>query len=78
MVFLDKEDRHRAADGTYADAPIHVALVFEGLSADERAEFLEILNYNEKEPDKSTATVQCEWNYSASRDKWTFRRWGSD
>jgi len=78
VVYLDREDRHRAKDGTYSDDPIHVSITFEGLSAENRAEFLEILNYNEKEPDKSTATIQCEWIYSKTRDRWTFRRWGSD
>src|SRR5215510_13691641 len=63
-VLLDKDDRHRKADGTYVDAPIQVTLQFEGLSLDDRAEFLDILNYNEAEPEKSTATIQCEWSYS--------------
>jgi len=77
-VFLDKEDRHRNRDGTYVDAPIHVGLQFESLSSDERAEFLDILNYNADEPDKSTASIHCEWRYSEAREKWTFKRWGGD
>jgi putative ATP-dependent endonuclease of the OLD family len=77
-VFLAKEDRHRTADGVYVDAPIHVTLQFEKLSFDERVEFLDILNYNEADPDGSTAAIHCEWSYSEQRDKWTFRRWGGD
>jgi putative ATP-dependent endonuclease of OLD family len=78
LVLVDKEDRHRRADGTYVDKPIHVVLQFEGLSEDERADFLEILNYDEDAPDRSTATLHSEWTYSEKRDKWTFRRWGGD
>ena len=77
-VFLDKEDRRRKADGNFADAPIHVELRFESLSADDSVEFLEILNFNEIDKDKSTATIHCEWSYSETRDKWTLRRWGGE
>jgi len=59
-VLLDKEDRHRKPDGTYLDAPIHVELRFEGLSSDDSVEFLEILNFDEADKDKSTATIHCE------------------
>src|SRR4029077_20936765 len=48
-VLLDKDDRHRSMDGTFVDAPILVMMQFEGLSLDDRAEFLDILNYNEAE-----------------------------
>lgn len=77
-VLLDKEDRHRKADGTYVDAPVHVELRFEGLSSDDCVEFLEILNFNEDDMVKSTATIHCEWTYSEARDKWTIRRWGGE
>jgi putative ATP-dependent endonuclease of OLD family len=77
-VLLDREDRRRKLDGTFVDEPIHVTLQFENLSFDERAEFLDILNYNESAPEQSTATIHCEWSYSEARDKWTFRRWGGD
>jgi putative ATP-dependent endonuclease of OLD family len=77
-VLLDREDRRRKPDGTFVDEPIHVTLQFERLSFDERAEFLDILNYNETAPEQSTATTHCEWSYSETRDKWTFRRWGGD
>jgi putative ATP-dependent endonuclease of OLD family len=77
-VLLDKDDRHRKADGSYVDAPIQVMMQFEGMSLDDRAEFLDILNYNEAEPEKSTATIHSEWSYSQARDKWTLRRWGGD
>ena len=77
-VLLDKEDRHRSPDGTYVDAPVHVELRFEALSADDKAEFLEILNFDESDANKSTATIHCEWTYSEARNKWTFRRWGGD
>jgi putative ATP-dependent endonuclease of the OLD family len=78
LVLIDREDRHRRSDGSYVDQPIHVMLQFEGLSEGERAEFLEILNYDEATPAKSTATIHSEWKYSETRDKWTFKRWGGD
>jgi putative ATP-dependent endonuclease of the OLD family len=78
LILIDQEDRHRRVDGTYVDAPVRVSLQFEDLNADERADFLEILNYNESEPEKSTATIHCEWVYSDIRKKWSFRRWGGD
>jgi hypothetical protein len=77
-VLLEREDRRRKPDGTFVDEPIHVTLKFEKISFDERAEFLDILNYNEPAPEQSTATIHCEWSYSEARDKWTFRRWGGD
>ncbi|WP_291984998.1 AAA family ATPase [Luteitalea sp.] len=77
-VLLDKEDRHRNPDGTYVDAPVHVELRFEALSADDKVEFLEILNFDEVDPSKSSATIHCEWTYSEARNKWTFRRWGGE
>lgn len=77
-VYLSKEDRHRTSDGCYVDKPVRVALVFEQLSHDEQAEFLEALNYNVINPAASTATIQYEWVFSTLRDRWTFRRWGSD
>src|SRR3954467_9411956 len=46
-VLLDREDRRRKLDGTFVEEPIHVTLEFANLSFDERAEFLDILNYNE-------------------------------
>lgn len=78
LVLIDHEDRHRRPDGTYVDAPVRVSLHFEGLNEDERADFLEILNYDESQPDKSSATIHCEWVYSEARKKWSFRRWGGD
>ena len=77
-VFLDKDDRHRKPDGVYVDAPIQVTLRFDTLSFDDRVEFLDILNYDEAAPDMSTATIHCEWSYSETRERWTFRRWGGD
>jgi len=78
LVYLSKEDRHRAANGMYLDAAVRIALTFENLSIDEQADFLDALNYNESNPTASTATIQCEWVFSTLRDRWTFRRWGSD
>lgn len=77
-VYLSKEDRHRDSTGAYVDAPIRIKLVFENLSQDEQAEFLDALNYNTGDPAGSTATIQYEWAYSPTRDRWAFRRWGSD
>lgn len=77
-VYLSKEDRHRTSTGSYVDRSVRIALVFADLSNDEHAEFLEALNYNEIDPAASTATIQFEWVYSTLRDRWTFRRWGSD
>lgn len=78
MVVCDKEDRHRLPTGEYLDQPVCVSLEFQSLSEDQRAEFLEILNYDETTPANSTATIHCEWTYSVGRDRWNIRRWGGD
>lgn len=77
-VYLSKDDRHRTTSGVYVDAPIHIRLRFDDLAQAEQAEFLEALNYDAAEPSASTATVQYEWTYAEARDRWAFRRWGSD
>lgn len=76
-VYLSKEDRHRTSAGSYINEPITIALVFKDLSNDEQAEFLDALDYNERNPADSTATIQYEWTYQDLRDRWSFRRWGS-
>lgn len=77
-VYLTKEDRHRSRDGQFTDAPIRVSLTFENLSPDEQAEFLDALNYDENDPASSTATINYEWVYSPVRDRWNYKRWGSE
>jgi putative ATP-dependent endonuclease of OLD family len=73
-----KEDRHRSADGVYSDQPIHITLMFQDLSHDQQADFLDALNYDAESPELSTATIQYTWAYSPLRDRWSVKRWGSD
>jgi len=56
-VPLDKDDRHRTVDGSYVDAPTQVTLQFEGLSFDDRAEFLDILTVNYNEANSSLSGI---------------------
>ena len=76
-VRLAKEDRHRNPDGTWED-PIRIDLVFDGLTPDEQAEFLDALDFDAADPARSTASIHYEWSWSDATKRWTSRRWGGD
>lgn len=78
FVRITPHDRHRLADGTVITLPITVDLTFLGLSSDEQAELLDILNYNAETPETSTASVHFEWTYSDKTERSHTRRWGGD
>jgi len=73
---ITPEDRHRKADGTYVDLPIAITLVFAGLTPEEQAQFIDILNYNAPEPAKSTAQLNFRWTWNAKTERYSVSRWG--
>jgi len=75
-IRLTREDRHRQADGTYLDVPVTVKLIFEGLSTDEQAQFIDILNYDPAAPKQSTAQLNFQWTWNDKADRYSMRRWG--
>lgn len=54
---------------------IHVSLRFEGLTTEDQAEFLDLLNY---QPPNSTASLHFTASYNATTERWTTRRWGGE
>ena len=77
-IHLSKEDLHRSSDGNMIDKSIIVDLIFSELSEEEQAQFLEILNYNPKFPEKSTASIHFEWSWNETNDRGYYRRWGGE
>jgi putative ATP-dependent endonuclease of OLD family len=75
-VRLGPEDRHRQADGTYLDQPISVTLIFSALTSDEQAQFIDILNYDVAQPEKSTAQLNFRWTWNAQAERFGISRWG--
>ncbi|HXT41548.1 MAG TPA: AAA family ATPase [Candidatus Angelobacter sp.] len=73
---LIPEDRHRQTDGAYLDAPISVKLLFAGLSTDEQAQLIDILNYNAADPAKSTAQLNFRWQWNEKTERFSVSRWG--
>jgi putative ATP-dependent endonuclease of OLD family len=73
---LTKEDRHRTADGSYDAEPILIDLLFEDLTEDEQAMFLEILVFEKGEATTSKASIHFEWSYDDDAERWHSRRWG--
>ena len=73
-VRLAREDRHRLPDGTYVDKPISVSLTFAGLSADELAEFIDVLNFDAASPESSTAEIKYVWSWPDKAKRWSVRR----
>jgi len=77
-VRLTKEDRHWDSQGTTSTDPIAIDLFFDGLTADEQAQFLEALVFNAADPKKSTASIHFEWSWDDKADRWHSRRWGGE
>jgi putative ATP-dependent endonuclease of OLD family len=78
LVRLDKDDLHIDAAGVRTDAPVRVDFTFEGLREHERAQCIEILNYDASAPEKSTASIHFEWSWNDKTGRWTLRRWAGD
>ncbi len=70
------DDRHRLADGTYLTEPIVVSLLFGGLSDEQQAQCIDILDYDAASPEKSTAQLNFRWLYNDKTDRYTVNRWG--
>ena len=75
-VRIVREDFHCDREGIVVDAPIKVSLTFAGLTADNLAQFIEILNYNQADPAKSTACIHYECSWSQKHDRANVKRWG--
>ena len=75
---LNKTDRHRDAQGTYASEPIRIDLWFANLGPEEQAECLEILDFDPLKPEESKASIHFEWNWNEASTRWRARRWGGD
>lgn len=56
--------------------PIKITLIYHSLSEEERAQFIDILNFDARNPELSTAQINFEWSYNESLKKWSRRRWG--
>jgi len=77
-VRLSRDDLNIDLLGKRSDDPIRIDMVFSGLSKTERAQCIDILNYNEAAPDKSTASIHFEWAWPEKELRWSFRRWAGD
>ena len=77
-VRLGRDDLNIDSSGKRTDEPIRIDLVFSGLSEKERAQCVDILNYNEATPDKSTASIHFEWEWPEQALRWSYRRWAGD
>lgn len=73
---LDKDDRHRKANGTAVEDSIRIDMRFDGLSEEQQAQYLDILEYNPAAPDKSTASIHYEWTWNELTQRYAQRRWG--
>jgi putative ATP-dependent endonuclease of OLD family len=76
LARLTKEDRHREANGAYLLQPITIKLTFAGLSPEEQAQFIDILNFEPLAPETSTAQVNFQWTWNDKAERYTVRRWG--
>lgn len=75
-IRLGPDDRHRAVDGKYTDAPISVTLIFAGLTVSEQGQFIDILNYDPAAPADSTAQINFLWTWNSGTERYSIRRWG--
>nr|WP_253817392.1 AAA family ATPase [Myxococcus xanthus] len=75
---LRPDDLAASAGGELVDGTIHIDLTFSGLSEDERAEFIDLLDYNAAAPETSTASIHFEWRWDATQRRWHSRRWGGN
>jgi len=74
-IWLDEDDLNRSVA---PDSTMRVDLTFAKLSKDERADFIDLLNYNTVNPEQSTASLHCEWTWDPNGKRWHARRWGGE
>ena len=72
---LQQDDIYRGVSGK---ARIQVDLIFADLTDEERADFVDLLNYNSTDPRLSTASIHCEWTWDDRNKRFTSRRWGGE
>lgn len=77
-IRVTKDDLRIDQFGNRTGNPIQVDFVFVDLTESERAQCLEILNYDPSSPDKSTASIHYEWSWDEKTQRWTMRRWAGD
>jgi putative ATP-dependent endonuclease of the OLD family len=77
-IRVTKEDLRIDQSGKRTSNPIQVDFVFVGLTESERAQCLEILNYDASAPEKSTASIHYQWSWDEKTGRWTMRRWAGD
>src|SRR5438876_2068020 len=77
-IRVTKDDLRIDQSGNRTGNPIQVDFVFFALSESERAQCLEILNYDVSAPDKSTASIHYEWSWDEKTERWTMRRWAGE
>ena len=77
-VRLNSDDLHRDQSGHRTEEAIHIALTFSALSHEERAQCLEILNYDPAAPEQSTASINFSWSWSEKSKRWHMKRWAGD
>ncbi|MBU8900775.1 AAA family ATPase [Corallococcus sp. M34] len=76
-VRLRPDDLAASADGQL-DGVIRIDLTYSGLSDEEKAEFIELLDYDAAKPDASVASIHFEWRWSAAQQRWHSRRWAGN
>ncbi len=57
------------------ETTITIGLRFEGLTTEDEAEFLDLLNY---QPPNTSASLTFTATYNTAAERWTTRRWGGD
>ncbi len=72
----NKDDLSKDKFGTIITTTFKIALTFTDLSADERGEFIEILDLDIDQADKSLAHLNYEWSWSEINQRGSSRRWG--
>lgn len=77
-VRLNRDDINIGDDGKPSNSPIVIDLYFSNLTEDEQAEFIEILQYNALNPEKSFASIHFEWSWPEGARRPSQRRWGGE
>ncbi len=75
---LSEEDVPILPDGTRSKKPIQIDLTFSSLTPDERAQYIDILDFNQDDPQKSTASIHFEASWSFDRRRAHWSRWAGD
>lgn len=65
-------------NGTRTDKPIQIDLVFSSLTLDEKAQYIDILDFNQEAPEQSTASIHFEASWVSARRRPHWSRWAGD